>query len=166
MNLRQRLACTAAACVLAVSVQAADHIEVIGTSAGLPPPPPPVTVCTTPDCATVVSITNLGRQWKQVKHIEGSGPYMAEWSGWLDQPSALSNLADTGLMTGSPAFSAQDQALAPMLGESGLVREENLWNIVVRFDDGATRTLQQNYPPLFHAGARVRVDGRRLQLAQ
>jgi hypothetical protein len=148
-----------------ITAQAADQIEVIGTSAGLPPPPPPITVCTAPNCATVLSVISLGRQWKQVKRLDGSGVYMAEGS-WMDQPSALSNLADTGLMTGSPAFSAQDEALAPMEGESGMVRQENLWHIVVRFDDGTTQTLEQNYPPLFQAGARVRVDGGRLQLAQ
>jgi len=36
----------------------------------------------------------------------------------------------------------------------------------VRFDDGTTRPIQQDFPPLFQAGARVRVDGNRLQLAQ
>ncbi|MGH8618554.1 MAG: hypothetical protein ACREUW_12760 [Burkholderiales bacterium] len=158
--------CLLPALLFATHALAADQIEVIGTSAGLSPPPPPVTVCSTPDCATVVSVIGLGKQWKQVKRMDGSGVYMGEAPDLYGDPTPLSNMADSGLMTGSPIYSAQDEALAPMAGEYGLVRDENLWHIVVRFDDGTTRTLEQNYPPLFQAGARVRVDGRRLQLAQ
>ncbi len=169
MSLRpsvRQLAGATSAFVMAAAVQAAGTIEVIGTSAGLPPPPPPVAVCAAPDCATVVSVVSLGRQWEQVKRMDSTGVYMAQSTGWADPSSPLSDLADSGLMAGSPAFSAQDEALAPMERESGMVRRASLWHTVVRFDDGTTRTLQQDFPPLFQAGTRVRVAGNRLQLAQ
>jgi hypothetical protein len=145
----------------AVAAQAPgpDKIEVIGTSAGLPPPPPPQ--CLGPDCATVVAVNALGRRAVPVQGIDGSGVYLASI------PSvAESDLADSGLMEGSPLFSPGDQALAPLQGEAGMVRYENLWRVVVRFDSGVLQGVQQNYPPLLNVGDRVRVDGRRIRLAE
>jgi hypothetical protein len=136
-----------------------DKIEVLGTSAGLPPPPPPQ--CMAPDCATVVAVNALGRRAVPVQGIDGSGVYLASIPSMAE-----SDLADSGLMEGSPLFSPGDQALAPMQGEAGMVRYENLWRVVVRFDSGVLQGVQQNYPPLFNIGDRVRVDGRRIRLAE
>jgi len=69
---------------------------------------------------------------------------MAQDTGGYETP--LNRLARSGSMPDSPYFSAQDQALAPLEGESGMVKRTELWRIVVRFDDGAERTLQLDYP--------------------
>jgi hypothetical protein len=150
-----------AACALALAVPA-GAVEVLGTSADLPPPPP--SACAAPDCATVVSVTDLGRRFEQVSGFDGPGVYMAQDTGGYQTP--INRLADSGLMEGSPVFSAQDEALAPLEGQSGMVKRANLWRVVVRFDDGAERAIQQDFPPPFQPGDRVRVDGNQIQLAQ
>jgi hypothetical protein len=159
MSARSRRWLAAATLALAVPASA---VEVLGTSADLPPPPAPA--CTTPDCATVESITDLGRGYEPVSGVDGPGVYMAQDTGGYETP--LNRLARSGLMPDSPYFSAQDEALAPLEGESGMVKRTNLWRVVVRFDDGSQRAIQQDYPPPFQPGDRVRVDGDRLQFAR
>lgn len=150
-----------AAAAFAVAMPA-GAMEVLGTSAGLPPAPPAAN-CNLPDCATVVSVTSVGRGYERVSGVDGPGVYMAQDTGGYETP--LNRLARSGSMPDSPYFSAQDQALAPLEGESGMVKRTDLWRIVVRFDDGAERTLQLDYPPLFQPGDRVRVEGDQIRLA-
>jgi outer membrane lipoprotein SlyB len=45
-------------------------------------------------------------------------------------------------------------------------RNATRWEIVVRMDDGSTRSVTQNYEPLLQVGDRVRVFGTQVELLQ
>jgi outer membrane lipoprotein SlyB len=70
-----------------------------------------------------------------------------------------------------PKFSKQDTVLLGAAGGAAYrTRPSELnakrWEIVVRMDDGGSRSVVQNYEPMLREGDRVRVMGNQLELVQ
>jgi hypothetical protein len=115
-------------------------IEIIGESSGTPPPP----VCEGRGCATVLSIQYQGKEWVPVAGEDGPGTYMG---------------AAEGITVGT--------ATAPVfIGEAALDKDERVWTVTVRFQDGAIETIPQNFPPLFSRGDWVFVEGNAIRYAE
>jgi hypothetical protein len=139
-------ALTGAMVALVLSLAAAAEptvdpsIEIIGESSGTPPPP----VCEGRGCATVLSIRYQGKEWVPVAGVDGSGTYVG---------------AAEGITVGT--------ATAPIfVGEAALDKDERVWTITVRFQNGAIETIPQNFPPLFKRGDWVFVEGNTIQFAE
>jgi hypothetical protein len=115
-------------------------IEIIGESSGPPPPP----VCEGRGCATVLSIQYQGKDWVPVAGDNGSGTYIGAAEG-----------ITVGTAT-SPVF----------IGEAALDKDERIWTITVRFQNGMTETIPQNFPPLFKRGDWVFVEGSAIRFAE
>jgi hypothetical protein len=127
---------------LHVAAQSSTHppIEIIGESSGTPPPP----VCEGRGCATVLSILYEGKEWVPVAAEDGPGTYVG---------------AAEGITVGTAA--------APVfVGEAALDKDERIWTITVRFQNGAIETIAQNFPPLFQRGDWVFVEGNAIRFAQ
>jgi hypothetical protein len=125
---------------VAADTPANPPIEIIGQSSGPPPPP----ICQGRGCATVLSIRYQGKEWVPVAGEDGSGTYVG---------------AAEGMVVGSemtPVF----------VGEAALDKDEMIWTITVRFENGVIETIPQNFPPLFKRGDWVFVEGNAIRFAE
>ena len=115
-------------------------IEIIGESSGTPPPP----MCEGRGCATVLSIQYQGKEWVPVAGEDGPGTYIG---------------AAEGITVGT--------ATAPVfIGEAALDKDERIWTITVRLQNGVIETIPQNFPPLFKRGDWVFVEGNAIRFAE
>jgi hypothetical protein len=115
-------------------------VEIIGESSGPPPPP----ICQGQGCARVLSIRYQGKEWVPVAGEDDQGTYVG---------------AAEGITVGT--------ATAPLfIGEAALDKDEMLWTITVRFENGVIETLPQNFPPLFKRGDWVFVEGSSIRFAE
>jgi hypothetical protein len=100
--------------------------------------PVPSLVCSMPSCGTVISIQHhLGVE--PVTSEDGSGVYF--------QQEVKEDL-----------YPAPPLA-PPIVDDSTLEKETQLWDIEVQMQDGTIQTVQQDFEPLFSIGATVVVDG-------
>ena len=124
----------------AAQTPADPPIEIIGESSGTPPPP----VCDGRGCATVLSIRYQGKEWVPVAGVDGPGTYVG---------------AAEGITVGSE--------MAPVfVGEAALDKDEMIWTVTVRFQNGVMETIPQNFPPLFRRGDWVFVEGNAIRYAE
>jgi hypothetical protein len=115
-------------------------VEIIGEASG----PPPPAVCEGKGCATVVSIQHQGKEWVPVASVDGPGTYVG---------------AEEGITVGT--------ATAPLIvGEAALDKDESIWTITVRLQNGVLETIPQNFPPLFKRGDWVFVEGNSIRFAE
>jgi outer membrane lipoprotein SlyB len=84
-----------------------------------------------------------------------------------------SDLGPTGVAVYQigPGFSNQGQVLIGAAGGGTYntranQRNATRWEVVVKMDDGSTRSVTQNYEPLLVVGDRVRVIGTQIELMQ
>ena len=84
-----------------------------------------------------------------------------------------SDLGPTGVAVYQigPGFSNQGQVLIGAAGGGTYhtrpnQRNTSRWEVVVKMDDGSTRSVTQNYEPLLVVGDRVRVMGSQIDLVQ
>jgi hypothetical protein len=124
----------------AAETPADPPIEVIGESSGTPPPP----ICRGQGCARVLSIRYQGKEWVPVAAEDGPGTYMG---------------AAEGITVGT--------ASAPVfIGEAALDKDEMIWTVTVRLQNGVIETIAQNFPPLFQRGDWVFVEGNAIRFAE
>lgn len=58
-------------------------------------------------------------------------------------------------------------ATAPIfIGEATLDKDEAIWSITVRLQNGAMETIAQSFPPLFQRGDWVLMEGDAIRLAE
>jgi outer membrane lipoprotein SlyB len=131
----------------------------------LPPPMAPAVAPAVPSgagacdrCGKVVSITQLTTK--------------DQWTPLGSVPSS-SDLGPTGVAVYQigPGFSNQGQVFIGAAGGGVYQTRANQrnvtrWEIVVKMDDGSSRSIIQNYEPLFVADDRVRVLGTQVELIQ
>ena len=82
---------------------------------------------------------------------------------WEPAPPA----SGPGLYVGAADFQTvdPDDPTSPILDEEDTeVKASELWDIEVSMKDGSVRHFEQDFPPLFHAGDRVVVEGDQLRL--
>jgi hypothetical protein len=92
----------------------------------------------------VLSIRYQGTEWVPVAGEDGQGTYVG---------------AAEGITVGT--------ATAPLfIGEAALDKDEMIWTITVRFENGVIETLPQNFPPLFRRGDWVFVEGNSIRFAE
>lgn len=124
----------------AAETPADPPIEVIGESSGTPPPP----ICRGQGCARVLSIRYQGKEWVPVAAEDGPGTYMG---------------AAEGITVGT--------ASAPVfIGEAALDKDEMIWTVTVRLQNGVIETIAQSFPPLFQRGDWVFVEGNAIRFAE
>jgi outer membrane lipoprotein SlyB len=131
----------------------------------LPPPMAPAVAPAVPAragacdrCGKVVSITQLTTK--------------DQWTPLGSVPSS-SDLGPTGVAVYQigPGFSNQGQVFIGAAGGGVYQTRANKrnvtrWEIVVKMDDGSSRSIVQNYEPLFVADDRVRILGTQVELIQ
>lgn len=131
----------------------------------LPPPMAPAVAPAVPAgagacdrCGKVVSITQLTTK--------------DQWTPLGSVPSS-SDLGPTGVAVYQigPGFSNQGQVFIGAAGGGVYQTRANQrnvkrWEIVVKMDDGSSRSIVQNYEPLFVADDRVRILGTQVELIQ
>jgi hypothetical protein len=119
------------------SLVAAD--ELLAEDSG----PVPGPSCYMVACATVLTIRHE-QDWEPAPPASGPGFYVGE--------------AD--IQTLDP-----DDPTSPIVDEEDTeVKASELWDIEVSMQDGSVRHFEQDFPPLFHAGDRVVVEGEQLRL--
>ena len=126
----------ALACAVACDA-AAD--ELLAEESG----PGPAPSCYMVACATVLTIRHE-QDWEPAPPADGPGFYVGE----------------DDIQTLDP-----DDPTSPILDEEDTeVKATELWDVEVSMKDGSVRHFEQDFPPLFHAGDRVVVDGDQLRL--
>ena len=120
-----------------------------------PPPPAPVVEAPKPPPGVLGTVASV-RQVTETPKTNGSGP-------------VLGGIA--GAIAGHQVGQGKGNILATVVGAAGgalgglavedKVRETKHWEVVVRLDDGSTRTMKSDVQPFWHGGERVRVlDGK------
>jgi hypothetical protein len=109
--------------------------------------PAPAASCTEYDCATVLSI----------RRTHALEPVDAE-----SDPGLYFGVEEDELLDPDDPYDPYDPVLS---SESAVEKASDLWYIEVATNDGDTQTFRQDFPPLFHPGDRVVVEGDRLRLA-
>lgn len=105
--------------------------------------PGPTPSCYMVACATVLTIRHE-QDWEPAPPADGPGFYVGE-----DDIETLD----------------PDDPTSPILDEEDTeVKAAELWDVEVSMQDGSVRHFEQDFPPLFHAGDRVVVDGDQLRL--
>lgn len=130
--------------------------------------------CFGPDCAMVVSIFNHRGQEPAAEATRGSEYFGAAIDYGFDPfdpvypadpmyPGYAGSPFDPDWAT--PGLAPFDDEMYPPLisGEVFLHKRARLWDIEVRMPDGSSRTIEQDFPPLFRIGDWVKVEGDQLR---
>jgi outer membrane lipoprotein SlyB len=134
------------------------------------PPPPPLAPSVVP-AGPVPKVTGTCDRCGTVESInQVTGK--DQWTPLGSVPSS-SDLGPTGVAVYQigKGFSNQGQVFIGAAGGGSYQTRANQrnvtrWEIVVKMDDGSSRSVVQNYEPLFVAGDRVHVFGTQIELVQ
>ena len=134
------------------------------------PPPPPLAPPAVP-AGPVPKVTGTCDRCGTVESI-GQVTAKDPWTPLGSVPSS-SDLGPTGVAVYQigKGFSNQGQVFIGAAGGGVYQTRANQrngtrWEIVVKMDDGSSRSIVQNYEPLFVAGDRVHVFGTQIELVQ